>query len=357
MDQSVFPVIMAGGSGTRFWPLSRRQLPKQFLKLTSERPLITETLARCSDFATLENSLVVCGQRHVALVKKSIPALSSANILMEPAARNTGPAIALAALQVAKRNPKGLVVVLPSDQHVANLKAFSKAIREALALAQKGMLVTLGISPTRPETGYGYINVGTAISGTAKKVAAFAEKPNLKTAKRYLASKRYLWNAGIFVFRADVMLQAFAQYQPSSTKPLQAIFDAMNTPRYKRTLSEQFSRLEALSIDYGIAEKADNMAVVPCDCGWSDVGSFDVLSQVKPPDAQQNVSEGGPHLFIESRGNVVLGGNKMIALIGMNDVVVVDTPDALLVLPKAQSQDVKKVIEALKSNKKWSTLL
>jgi mannose-1-phosphate guanylyltransferase len=357
MSPQIFPVIMAGGSGTRFWPLSRSNKPKQFLELTSDKTLIAETLARARTFSGLENCLIVCGARHAALVKKSLPKLRTKNILIEPAARNTAPAIALAALHVAKRNPEGVLVVLPSDQHVSNLSAFAAAIDEAVSIADTGMIVTLGITPTRPETGYGYIKQGAKLSGQTKRVAAFVEKPDVSTAKKYVSSKQYLWNAGIFVFRADVMLEAFSAHLPQSNEPLENIFESLGTNKAATVLAREFNNIPANSIDYAIAEKAENMAVVPCDCGWSDVGSFNALSEVRAMDANGNVSDSASHVVIDSRDCVVVGNQKLIALVGMNDVVVVDTPDALLVMPKDRSQDVKKVIEALKANKKWTALL
>ena len=212
---AVFPVIMAGGSGTRFWPLSRRARPKQFLALTGKRTMIEETLARLSGLAPLADSFVVCGRLHAAPAQKLLKGLPKANVLVEPEARNTAPAIALACAHVAKRNPQGILIVMPSDQHVADPAAFRLALGEAIKVAQQGQIVTLGIKPTRPETGYGYIKVGAPSMPPASKVAAFVEKPDLEKAKGYLASGDYLWNAGIFVFRADVMLAALTTGFPA----------------------------------------------------------------------------------------------------------------------------------------------
>lgn len=355
MPSDVFTVIMAGGSGTRFWPLSRVSRPKQFLPLTSAQPLIAETMKRMSGLSTPAHTSVVCGITHAALVKKALPSLPKQNVVVEPEARNTAPAIALACVHVAAQNPRGIIVVLPSDQHVTDVKAFKASINEAVRVAREGHIVTLGIQPSRPDTGYGYIRVGAPLSGQAKKVAAFVEKPNRVTAEGYLKKGTYLWNAGIFVFRADVMLAALRAHIAEIGKPLDAIIKAWGTKNSKAVLAREFKKIPATSIDYGVAEKADNIAVVPSSCGWSDVGSFNALPDVRKMDASGNVSEGDA-LLIDSSGSVVLARNKLIAVVGMTDVVVVDAGDAILVLPKDRSQDVRKVVEALKAKKRLALL-
>lgn len=350
-SSKVYPVIMAGGSGTRFWPLSRAKRPKQFLALATEKPMLAETLARVSGVAPVKQAFVVCGKAHEAGVKKALPKLPKANVLVEPQARNTAPAIALATAQVAHLDPQGVIVVLPSDQHVTNVGAFEASLAHAVAVARQGFVVTLGIHPTRPETGYGYIRLGAPLGTTARRVAAFVEKPDRPTAERYLASKEYLWNAGIFVFRADVMLAEFEKHMPELARPLAAIRAALGTPRAKAVVAKEFVKMPATSIDYGVAEKADNIAVVPSDCGWSDVGSFNALPDVRAGDAAGNVTHGKLPLVIDSTGCVVLGGDRPVAVVGMTDVVVVDAGDAVLVLPRDKSQDVRKVVEALKAKK------
>lgn len=351
----VFPVIMAGGSGTRFWPLSRTSRPKQFLPLATNRPLIVETLARLKGVAGPKQSFVVCGAVHAPMVKKALPSLPKQNVIVEPQARNTAPAIALATAHVAKHDPEGIVVVIPSDQHVADVAAFQASLAEAIAVARTGQIVTLGIAPTRPETGYGYIQVGEVLSGSARRVSRFAEKPDRATAEQYLVSGEYLWNAGLFVFRADVMLEAFKHHMPELSLALDAIRGTLGTKKEAATVKREFPKMPATSIDYGIAEKAANIAVVPSRCGWSDVGSFNALSEVRPLDEAGNVSLGSSFL-IDSAGCVVVGKDKPIAVVGMKDVVVVDAGDAILVLPKDKSQDVRKVVEALKATKRQQYL-
>ena len=348
---AIFPVIMAGGSGTRFWPMSRKARPKQFLALATSKTMIEETLARLSGLAPLSDSFVVCGALHAKPAARLLKGLPKANVLIEPEARNTAPAIALACAHVAKRNPHGVMIVMPSDQHVGDPMAFRISLRAAIAVAQGGQIVTLGIKPHRPETGYGYIRVGEPLQAPAHKVAAFVEKPDLQKAIGYLASGDYLWNAGIFVFRADVMLAAFAKWMPELSRALTVLQPTVGTHKYAAALKKQFPKMPAISIDYGVAEKAENITVVPADCGWSDVGSFNALPEVRRLDPQGNVVEGNAFV-IDSTGCVVLAGKKRpLAVVGMKDVVVVDAGDAILVLPKDKSQDVRKVVEALRAAK------
>lgn len=346
----IFPVIMAGGSGTRFWPLSRKARPKQFLPLTGAKTMIAETFDRVQGLAPMSDSFVVCGALHAAPAAKLLKGLPKANVLVEPEARNTAPAIALACAHVAHRNPEGVLVVMPSDQHVADPRAFRLALRAAIDVAQTGEIVTLGIKPTRPETGYGYIQVGAPMQAPASKVARFVEKPDVETAQRYLASGDYLWNAGIFVFRADVMLAAFALLMPDLSNALDGVRAAIGTRQYAAALKKFFPKMPATSIDYGVAEKATNIAVVRADCGWSDVGSFSALPELRPLDSQGNVVEGNAFVIDSSRC-VVIAAKRPLAVVGMKDVVVIDSGDAVLVLPRDKAQDVRKVVEALKAAK------
>jgi len=347
----VYPVIMAGGSGTRFWPLSRSKRPKQFLALATERPLIVETFRRMKGLAAPKDTFVVCGKAHEKSVRTLLKALPRGNVIVEPAARNTAPAIGLATLHVAARDASGIVVVLPSDHHVADVPRFQQLLREAAEVAQAGHLVTLGIKPSRPETGYGYIKVGAPLLAQSHKVAAFVEKPDAATARKYLQRGDYLWNGGIFIFRADVMLQAIAAHMPELALGLDTLRGALRTQSYPRILAKVFPKLPSTSIDYGVMEKASDIAVVPAEFGWSDVGSFEALPEVRPADAQGNVVSGTGPVVIDCQGCVVLGTERPVAVVGLTDMVVVDSGDALLVIPKQRSQDVRKAVEALRARK------
>lgn len=349
---NVYAVVLAGGSGTRFWPLSRQKNPKQFLALTSNRSLIEETFHRLDGVIANAQRFVVCGKLHAGPVRKRVKGLKASQVLVEPEAKNTAPAIALATAHVKAKNPNGIVVVLPSDQHVANVPGFHKALGKAIAAAEAGSIVTLGIHPTRPETGYGYIRSGEALPGGEKRVAAFVEKPDRATAEKYLLTGEYLWNAGIFIFRADVMMDALRTHLPAVAPGAEKIAAAVGTKKYAATLKKEFSKWPSISIDYGVAEKARHVAVVPGDFGWSDVGSFNALPDVRPADADGNVVVGAQAVVIDSKGCVVWAAARPLAVVGMTDMVVVDSGDAVLVLPKHKSQDVRKVVEALKATQR-----
>ena len=343
------PVIMAGGSGTRFWPLSRRRRPKQFLPLASERPLLVDTLARLPPLARVAEAYVVCGKLHAPAVRRLLPKLPAAHVVVEPVARNTAPAIGLAAIHVAHDDPQGVLCVLPSDHHIADPAGFRAALQSAAALAREGMLTTLGITPTRPDTGYGYIQLGAPLDaggGKAHRVRRFVEKPDVETARAYLASGDHLWNAGIFVMRADVVLREVARLLPRLHAVLATIAPTIGTRRYAATLAREFPKAEAISIDYGVMEKAEEIACVPGDFGWSDVGSFAALPEVRPLDAKGNVTQ-GEAVLVDCEGCVVVGGKRPIAAVGLRDLVIVDAGDALLVVPKDRAQDVRAAVDAL----------
>jgi mannose-1-phosphate guanylyltransferase len=349
----IFPVVMAGGSGTRFWPLSRARRPKQFLPLTGGAPLLAETVARLPPLARIGRTLVVCGRAHVAAVRRILPRLPAENLLVEPCARNTAPCVGLAALHVARRDPRGVLAMLPADHHVARPDAFRDALAAGATLAEGGRIATVGIRPSRPETGYGYLKVGAALPSPAAGAEAFlverfVEKPDRETAGRYLEQGGYLWNAGIFLFRADVILAEIRAAMPGLADRLDAIGAAIGTRRYASVLAREFPACPSESIDYGVMERSANIAVVPADFGWSDVGSFDAVAEVRHADADGNVVD-GEAFVIEGRRNVVLGGDRPIALVGVEGLVVVDAGDAILVCPRDRAQDVKKMVDLLRA--------
>ena len=355
-DATLFAVILAGGSGTRFWPLSRRAFPKQFLPLASNKALLSETLERLGTLAPPGQCYVVCGRPHLAVARKLLPEVPLKNWLAEPQARNTAPAIALAVAHISQKNPQALVAVFPADHHVSRPRALRLCLRKAMALAQQGRIVTLGIVPSRPETGYGYIRRGQALDEGGHTVQAFVEKPDEETAKAYVASGDYFWNAGIFVFRADVMVEAFEKHMPEVAKALGRIRASFGKTGAKAVLEREFKKMTATSIDFGVAEKADNMAVVPADIGWHDLGSFQALEEVKPQDANGNVLCARV-LLEECKGNIFWSENRLIAALGVEGLVIVDTEDVLLVLDKSKCQNVRRLTERLGQGKKWAELL
>jgi mannose-1-phosphate guanylyltransferase len=345
----LYPVVMAGGSGTRFWPLSRVRRPKQFLPLASSKPLLLETLGRLKGLAGLKETYVVCGPGHAALVRRLLPGLAAKHILIEPVARNTAPAIALATWVIGALDADGVLAVLPSDHHVAKPAAFRAVLKRAATLAARsGDLVTVGIKPTRPETGYGYIRLGAALGAGAFRVQAFVEKPDPVTAAAYVSSKEYLWNGGIFVFTARAMKEAFARHLPEVAQAMEMLAPRLGTRAFAPALKRAFPRLPSVSVDYGVMERARNIAVVPGDFGWSDVGSFAALPEVRPTDESGNVAVGEATLVLDSAGCVVLGSGRTLVVLGMRDTVVVDAGDAVLVLPRERTQDVRQVVEVLR---------
>ena len=346
----LYPVILAGGSGTRFWPLSRSALPKQFLPLASDRPLIVETFQRIRTLARPKQILVVCGKTHAPIVRRVLKQLPPGNILIEPIARNTAAAIGLAAVRIFKEDPGGILAVLPSDHHVAEPEQFRDCIRQAAALADEGYLVTLGIQPSRPETGFGYIRIGDPLPRHGRKVLAFVEKPTLERARIYAESGEYLWNSGIFLFRASAILQAFHQHLPELSKGFDALRRTKTKPAYDAQVRRIFRSAPAVSIDYGVMEKADNLAVVPGSFGWSDVGSFGALGEVKTADADGNIVVGNRAVLVDCHNCVVISGPRLLTLAAISDCVVVDSKDALMIVAKDKVQDVRRIVEAVRGH-------
>jgi mannose-1-phosphate guanylyltransferase len=355
----LYPVVMAGGSGTRFWPLSRKSRPKQLLALAGEEPMLAATVNRLPPLARPADTYVVCGPAHVAASRRLLPRLPAKNFLVEPVARNTAPCVGLAAVHVAAREPRGLIAMLPADHHVGRPAAFREALASAARLAERGHIATIGIRPSRPETGYGYLKLGARLPGKAPagkgkkailaphRVERFVEKPDVVTAARYLADGHYLWNSGIFVFRADVILEEIRRAMPVLGELLEVIEGSLGSPAYPRTLRRVFPECPSISIDYGVMEKSQRIAVVPADFGWSDVGSFAALPDVRATDHLGNVAEGDA-LVVDGRNNVVLAqGGRPVVVVGIEDAVVVDAGDAVLVCRRDRAQDVRKAVDEL----------
>ncbi len=346
----VFPVILAGGSGTRFWPLSRRQRPKQLLPLASKQPLLRETFERIAELASLREVLVIAGQIHAGAIRRLLPELPKTNLMLEPVPRNTAPAIGWAAVRLLRRDPDAVMAVLPSDHHVRDVARFRKLLGAAAAIARDGALVTLGITPTGPETGFGYLRLGRESkrwSGATRSVEAFKEKPSLATAQAYLRSGRYLWNAGIFVFRASTVLAEIRRQLPELALALDRIAPVAGTAREAAAVKRWFPSAPSISIDYGVMEKASApVVVIPADVGWSDLGSFDALPQVRRADRAGNVIE-GQAVLVDCEECVVLARERPVAVLGAKRMVVVDAADAVLVVPRERVQEVRKVVAEL----------
>lgn len=349
----MFAIIMAGGSGTRFWPASRERLPKQFLAITGDRTMLEETLARAEGFAPPGQISVVVGRIHADLTKQ-ILSDKPVEVLVEPRGRNTAACVGLAALHARRVAAKGAtedepLVVLPADHFIADVESFTRTIRAAAHAARDGAIVTLGIMPNRPETGYGYIHIGAeggkSLEQPYFRVRRFVEKPDYQTALGYLSSGDYLWNSGIFVFTAQTILQEIEACMPELHEGLTEIERAIDTPDYDATVARVYDRIESVSIDYGVMEKTSRpIYVLKADFGWSDVGSWQALYELRRAeyDEQDNLSLGDSMIIDAERNLVFSTTDRKIALLGVEDLMIVDTPDAVMVARLDRSQDVKR---------------
>ncbi len=348
----IVPAVMCGGTGSRLWPMSRALYPKQLLPLTSERTMLQETVARVSDTARFAAPILICNDEHRFLIAAQMQEtqVMHGGILLEPAGRNTAPAVALAALHAMKQDPDAVLLVLAADHQIKKTDAFFEAVDAAAEAARDGHLVTFGLQPTAPSTGYGYIKVGDeAITGLVRNVAQFVEKPDAATAERFLSEGGYRWNSGMFVFSAARYLEELAHHAPDILDACRkAMEGAKEDLDFVRPDKEAFLACRADSIDYAVMEKSDRAAVAPCDLGWSDIGSWEQLWEVGEKDARGNVTQGDA-LLHDVSDSYVRSEDKLVAVIGMEDVVVVSTADAVLVAPKNRSQDVKAIVDRLKA--------
>jgi len=352
----VIPVILSGGSGTRLWPVSRKAYPKQLLSLTgSKHSMLQETVLRVKN---LGQPIVVANEDHRFLVAEQFHQLGKkADIILEPAGKNTAPAIALAAFLAIQRNPGAILVVLPADHRIEKTAVFQRALKAAIAEAEKDLLVTFGIVPTHPETGYGYIKAAVAKKTSVYSIAEFVEKPDLATAKRYLKSGKYFWNSGMFVFRASVYLQALQIHAPKVLRQCSlAVEKAQHDLDFVRVDKAAFMKSPEDSIDYAIMEKAvtgktARAVMVPLDAGWSDLGSWSSVWDVMKKDKNRNVIVGDV-LAEDCHNSLFFAEDHLIAAIGVDDLVVVDTSDALLISRQDRVQDVKKIVELIKHSRR-----
>jgi mannose-1-phosphate guanylyltransferase len=353
---ATYAVILAGGSGTRFWPASRRSRPKQLLSIAPGRDesLIAGAVRRLAPLCPADRVFIATGEHLLAATERALPGLPKSAFLGEPIARNTAPAIAWATLKVAQRDPRAVVIVVSSDQHIQDEAALLRALRRAAAEAEQGQIVTLGIAPTRPETGYGYLKQGTQSRPGVYAVERFVEKPDLETAKKYLARGGYYWNAGIFVFRADVMLAAVERHMPTLAQQLELLRSTLEkAPEREREVTRMlFETAPSISIDYAIMEREPDLRMVPCDAGWSDLGSWQAVWELSQRDAQGNAAP-SDSVLLDANNNLVVdlsngsGPRKVFALVGVRDVCVIHSDDALLVIPRSDTQAVRDVVEQL----------
>lgn len=348
----IFPVVMAGGTGSRLWPLSRDLMPKQFLKLNGQHTMLQATIGRLEGL-DCSAPLVICNEEHRFIAAEQLRQIHQLdhNIILEPVGRNTAPAIALAAFTAVKKAQDPLLLVLAADHVIAQNDYFQTAVRQATVLAEQGLLVTFGIVPVSPETGYGYIRRASKLNEqfSAYKVGQFVEKPKREVAEQYLASGDYYWNSGMFMFRASVYLQQLKQFRPDIYAACELAMGEVNPDLdFIRVNSDAFLACPDDSVDYAVMEKTDAAVVVPLDAGWSDVGSWSSLWDISPKDLQDNVHQGDV-LSVNSTGNFVLAETCLVATVGLENTVVVQTKDAVLVAAKDQVQNVKTVVQQLKA--------
>jgi len=350
----MIPVLLSGGGGTRLWPLSRTLFPKQFLPLTSEKSMLQETLLRLDGLSDTRAPIVIANDNHRFLVAEQLRAINAkqSTILLEPVGRNTAPAVTLAALSaIAQYDDDPLLLVLPADHAIADIPAFHQALASGQALAEDGKLVTFGITPHQPETGYGYIKRG-ATSGDGYLVDQFVEKPNQEVAERYLASGDYYWNAGIFLFKASTYLEEVKKLAPAVFEACQkALAASQSDLDFVRIAEAEFANNPDIAIDYAIMEKTDRAAVVAMDPGWNDLGSWSAMWEQADKDENNNAIVGDV-MILDSRNNLVYAEDELIATIGVENLAIVQTQDAVLIANKDKVQDVKTIVQRLKAEKR-----
>ncbi len=347
----VYGVIMAGGGGTRFWPLSRQARPKQLLNLSGKEVMVNETVDRLARTADKNDIFIVTNETQAVAMKEVTKGRILENhILAEPSARNTAACIGYAAMEILKKYGDGIMVITPSDAFIKDTDEFTRVLSVAVKEAEENdKLVTVGITPTFPATGYGYIKYDAADAGAAKKVEEFKEKPDLETAKAYVATGSYAWNSGMFIWKASTILKNFENFLPEIYADIVKIGDAMGTPSEYDVINEVYPQIKSISIDYGIMEQSKDVMVVPGEFGWNDVGSFDMLKVMHDEDANGNVLV-GDCVTIDTTNSVVYSSGKLVTTLGLDNIVVVETEDSIMVCSKDRVQDVKMIVDKLKAD-------
>ncbi|MBI3795111.1 MAG: mannose-1-phosphate guanylyltransferase/mannose-6-phosphate isomerase [Nitrospinae bacterium] len=345
-EKNIYAVILAGGSGSRLWPLSRQQLPKQFLSLEGDVSLLQATINRLAPIIGANNVLIVTQELHAK--GEAYHALEAYRILFEPTGRNTAPAIALAAARLSADGADPLMVVLPADHIIRDEEQFRAHVKTALEIAREGRLVTFGIRPTSPDTGFGYVKVKAgAENAVACEVDRFVEKPDAPTAEKYLKDGGYYWNSGMFVWRASVILAEIRRHLPAVYEVIEKIMaESRSTGSFQMAVEKYFPSMPSISIDYGVLEKSDVVSLIPCDIGWNDVGSWHAVREIGKKDADGNVLTGNV-MAIDCKNSLVRAEKRLVAAIGLENVCVIETADAILVSDLDQTQSVRKVVDAL----------
>lgn len=348
----MIPIILSGGSGTRLWPMSRKAKPKQFLSVIDDKTMLQNTVDRLKGLCSIEASLVVCNEEHRFIVAEQLREIGSQHqgLILEPEGRDTAAAIALAALKAVEINSENTILVLPSDHEIKNIPAFHQAIEKAQLLSEQGMLVAFGIVPTKPETGYGYIKKGHPVDGAegCGHVDKFIEKPDLLTAQEYLANGNYYWNGGMFMFKASVYLQELERYEPRVLEACERAYKGLSVDHdFVRVDATEFAQCPSISVDYAVMEKTEKCVVVPLDADWSDVGAWAAVWESLPKDPRGNAAVGDVKM-IDCNNSLVVSDGRLVTTLGLENIVVVESADAIMVADRDKAQGVKSIVDSLK---------
>jgi mannose-1-phosphate guanylyltransferase len=353
-----YALILAGGSGTRLWPLSRNNRSKQALTLVGTRSMFQHATDRLNPFFSTENIFVVTREDQSNQLSSQVPSIPIPNYILEPLGRGTAPAIGLAAIHLSRKDQDAVMAVLTADHFISDTEQFHHVLEAAFLLAGQGHLVTLGIKPESPSTGFGYIQQGESLKPVFNfdvyRVDRFIEKPDLKTAKNMLADGGYSWNSGMFVWRVDRIIKEFEKQMPDFYAQLMEVDAAIDTPHYQEVIGKVWQNVDKQTIDYGVMENASDVVVIPVDIGWTDIGSWASMSDIYQPNSEGNIVK-GPFVGIDSYNSIFFGEERLVATIGIQDLVIVDTKDALLICTKGREQEVREIVELLKKNhlQKW----
>lgn len=350
----IFATIMAGGTGTRLWPASREKNPKQLHKLISDNSLLQDTVYDLKGIVSEKNVLIVTGKRYEQPIKKQLPQVK--HYLFEPYKLGKTLAIGLSALYLAKLDPQAVMILLWSDSFIGNKKEFQKALKQAVSYAENGQNLIIGVKPSNLSTAYGYIEMGKQIDKNLFKLQSFREKPDAKTAKQYIGSKKYVWNPGISVWRVDKLLELYKQFEPKTYQAIMQFEKDIHKKDLVKKLDKAYKKIPKTEIEETIYPRAADLGVIPADIDWNDIGNWSAIYEILATKKDQMIIKGN-HLGIDNKNTMIYSENRMIAAIGLDNIAIIDTPDATLICNKDRAQDVKKIVDMLKSDKKMQKYL